>query len=79
MSLRICILETDVLRPELTAQYQGYGRMFEQLFSRQPVAAEFQVYNVMNGDYPLTAKSSMPIWSRAARLTRLARIRGSRR
>ncbi|QVM92838.1 amidotransferase [Pseudomonas entomophila] len=52
MSLRICILETDVLRPELVAQYQGYGRMFEQLFSRQPVAAEFDVYNVMNGDYP---------------------------
>lgn len=52
MSLRICILETDVLRPELTAQYQGYGRMFEQLFSRQPIAAEFCVYNVMHGDYP---------------------------
>ncbi len=53
MSLRICILETDVLRPELTAQYQGYGRMFEQLFLRQSVKqAEFRVYNVMNGDYP---------------------------
>ena len=44
--------ETDVLRPELTAQYQGYGRMFEQLFSRQPIAAQFHVYNVMNGEYP---------------------------
>ncbi|KJK06390.1 MULTISPECIES: amidotransferase [Pseudomonas] len=52
MSLRICILETDVLRPELVGQYQGYGRMFEQLFSRQPIAAEFHVYNVMNGEYP---------------------------
>ncbi|MHC6224638.1 amidotransferase [Pseudomonas sp. X10] len=52
MSLRICILETDVLRPELVEQYHGYGRMFEQLFSRQPIAAEFHVYNVMNGDYP---------------------------
>lgn len=52
MSLRICILETDVLRPELVEQYQGYGRMFEQLFSRQPIAAEFRVYNVMNGEYP---------------------------
>lgn len=52
MSLRICILETDVLRPELVEQYQGYGRMFEQLFSRQPIAAEFTVYNVMNGHYP---------------------------
>ncbi|MET0775183.1 MAG: amidotransferase, partial [Pseudomonas mandelii] len=24
MSLRICILETDILRPELVDQYQGY-------------------------------------------------------
>ncbi|AIR90002.1 amidotransferase [Pseudomonas cremoricolorata] len=52
MSLRICILETDVLREELIAQYQGYGRMFEQLFSRQHIPAEFVVYNVMNGNYP---------------------------
>ena len=52
MSLRICILETDVLRPELVDQYQGYGRMFEHLFTHQPIAAEFCVYNVMHGDYP---------------------------
>uniref|UniRef100_A0A1I7YQE0 Glutamine amidotransferase type-1 domain-containing protein n=1 Tax=Steinernema glaseri TaxID=37863 RepID=A0A1I7YQE0_9BILA len=52
MSLRICILETDVLRPELVDQYQGYGRMFEHLFTHQPIAAEFRVYNVMNGEYP---------------------------
>jgi len=52
MSLRICILETDILRPELVDQYQGYGRMFELLFSRQPIAAEFVVYNVMQGVYP---------------------------
>lgn len=52
MSLRICILETDILRPELVDQYQGYGRMFEQLFERQPVAAQFSVYNVVEGHYP---------------------------
>jgi len=52
MSLRICILETDVLRPELVEQYQGYGRMFEQLFARQPIAAQFSLYNVLNGEYP---------------------------
>jgi GMP synthase-like glutamine amidotransferase len=52
MSLRICILETDVLRPELVEQYQGYGRMFQSLFARQPIAADFTVYNVMQGDYP---------------------------
>ena len=52
MPLQICILETDVLRPELVDQYDSYGRMFEQLFARQPIAAEFKVYNVMEGHYP---------------------------
>ena len=52
MPLRICILETDILRPELIEQYQGYGRMFEQLLVQQPLAVEFQVYNVLQGDYP---------------------------
>ncbi|WP_407315733.1 amidotransferase [Pseudomonas sp. nanlin1] len=52
MSLHICILETDVLRPELVEAYQGYGRMFEQLFANQPIAAKFSVYNVMQGEYP---------------------------
>ncbi|RRV07300.1 amidotransferase [Pseudomonas sp. v388] len=52
MSLRICILETDILRPTLAEQYQGYGRMFESLFARQPIAAQFEIYNVMQGVYP---------------------------
>ncbi|WP_137886842.1 amidotransferase [Pseudomonas sp. 2FE] len=52
MALRICILETDFLRPELVDQYQGYGRMFEQLFAQQPIAATFTVYNVVEGNYP---------------------------
>ncbi|WP_296248407.1 amidotransferase [Pseudomonas sp. UBA4194] len=52
MTLNICILETDVLRPELVEQYHGYGRMFENLFARQPIPARFTVFNVMNGEYP---------------------------
>ncbi|MBM7059249.1 amidotransferase [Pseudomonas sp. UL073] len=52
MTLRICILETDNLRPELVDQYQGYGHMFEKLFSRQPIPAQFSVYNVVAGEYP---------------------------
>lgn len=52
MSLRICILETDVLRPELIDQYQGYGRMFERLFAQQPIEARFEVFNVVQGEYP---------------------------
>ena len=52
MTLNICILETDVLRPELVEQYHGYGRMFETLFAHQPIPAQFTVFNVMNGEYP---------------------------
>lgn len=56
MPLRICILETDILRPELVDRYQGYGRMFEQLFAQQPIAAQFSVYNVVEGNYPTDAE-----------------------
>lgn len=52
MPQRICILETDHLRPQLADQYKGYGHMFQQLFSKQPIEAEFEVYNVVNGEYP---------------------------
>jgi GMP synthase-like glutamine amidotransferase len=52
MSMRICILETDILRPQLTEQYHGYGRMFRQLFEKQSIAAQFDVFNVVEGCYP---------------------------
>lgn len=52
MTLHICILETDVIRPELIDEFKGYGHMFEQLFAKQPIAAEFSVFNVLNGQYP---------------------------
>jgi GMP synthase-like glutamine amidotransferase len=53
MSLRICILETDILRPELIEQYQSYGHMFERLFACQPIPASFEIFNVVDGHYPL--------------------------
>ncbi|MBO3275613.1 amidotransferase [Pseudomonas schmalbachii] len=52
MSLQICILETDILRPELIDDFKGYGWMFKQLFAKQSVPAEFKVYNVVQGEYP---------------------------
>ena len=52
MTMRICILETDILRPQLIGQYQGYGRMFKQLFEKQSIQAQFDVYNVVEGSYP---------------------------
>lgn len=52
MTMRICILETDILRPQLIDQYQGYGRMFKQLFEKQSIPAQFDVFNVVEGSYP---------------------------
>ena len=52
MSMRICILETDILRPQLIEQYHGYGRMFRQLFEKQSIPAQFDVFNVVEGCYP---------------------------
>jgi GMP synthase-like glutamine amidotransferase len=57
MTLSICILETDNIRPELVEQYRGYGWMFQQLFARQPIAAEFSVFNVVQGEYPDDSRS----------------------
>lgn len=56
MALSICILETDNIRPELVEQYRGYGWMFQQLFARQPIPAEFEVFNVTCGEYPDDAR-----------------------
>ena len=52
MTMRICILETDILRPQLIEQYHGYGRMFRQLFEKQSIPAQFDVFNVVEGCYP---------------------------
>ncbi len=52
MPLRICILETDHLRPELADTFVGYGHMFKQLFTDQPIEAEFETFNVVDGQYP---------------------------
>jgi GMP synthase-like glutamine amidotransferase len=52
MPLRICILQTDILRPELIEQYHSYGQMFAQLFAQQPLAVAVDIYNVIEGHYP---------------------------
>ena len=56
MTMRICILETDILRPQLIEQYHGYGRMFRQLFEKQSIPAQFDVFNVVEGCYPDAAQ-----------------------
>lgn len=52
MPLRICILETDHLRPELVDAFTSYGQMFKRLFADQPIEAEFETFNVVDGHYP---------------------------
>ncbi|GGM16186.1 amidotransferase [Pseudomonas asuensis] len=52
MPVRICILETDILVPELAELYEGYGAMFIRLFAQVPEPVECTVFNVVEGDYP---------------------------
>jgi GMP synthase-like glutamine amidotransferase len=52
MPLRICILETDTLTPDLADPYQSYGAMFIRLFSQVPEPVECSVFNVVEGHYP---------------------------
>jgi len=52
VTLRICILETDILRPQLIERYKNYGILFQQLFGRQPLPASFHCFNVVQGHYP---------------------------
>lgn len=50
--MKLAILETDILRPELQPIYTGYGRMFEALFERIGVDWEMEVFSVIKGVYP---------------------------
>lgn len=50
--MKLAILETDVLRPALRSEYQGYGRMFQNLFHSAEVTWEMPVFSVIKGDYP---------------------------
>lgn len=52
MPLRLCILETDELHPDLAPRFGGYGKMFADLFANQPLAVSCEIYSVLNGQYP---------------------------
>ena len=52
MTLRICILEADDLHPTMQDSFIGFGHMFKQLLSSQDAAIEFEVFNVVRGEYP---------------------------
>lgn len=52
MTLRICILEADDLHPTLQDAFIGFGQMFKQLFHKQDISVDCQVFNVVAGEYP---------------------------
>ncbi len=52
MTLRICILESDELHPAMRNTFIGFGQMFKQLFAGQDATVEYQVFNVVEDEYP---------------------------
>ena len=52
MTLRICILESDDLHPLMQNTFIGFGQMFKRLFAGQDASVEYQVFNVVRGEYP---------------------------
>jgi len=52
--MRIGILETDKLKPEIRQQYGSYADMFQQLFLSIDTELEFNVYLVIDGQYPVS-------------------------
>lgn len=52
MPLRIGILNSDAVRPELEAIYGDYPFMFTELLKSADPTIDITVYDVMNGEYP---------------------------
>ena len=52
--MKIGILQTDSVRPELIEQFGDYPDMFQLLFSSIDPELEFETYDVQHGKYPNT-------------------------
>jgi GMP synthase-like glutamine amidotransferase len=50
--MRLGILKTDAVRPELVPEYGEYPDMFIRLLGRLDPSLEFEVYDVEQGEYP---------------------------
>lgn len=50
--MKIGILQTDSVRPELIDQFGDYPAMFQALFSKVDPLLGFETYDVQNGEYP---------------------------
>jgi GMP synthase-like glutamine amidotransferase len=52
--MKVCILENDILDPVAVRIYQGYGAMFERLLRQAGFEGEMDIFNTVNGEYPVT-------------------------
>ncbi|WP_455201168.1 glutamine amidotransferase-related protein [Kaarinaea lacus] len=52
--MKIGILQTDSVRPELIAQFGDYPDMFQSLFRQVDPTLRFETYDVQHGNYPNT-------------------------
>lgn len=52
--MKIGILQTDSVRPELIGQFGNYPDMFQSLFSQIDPSLDFEIYDVQHGKYPNT-------------------------
>ena len=50
--MRIGILEADALEPDIRKKYGSYAEMFQRLFLSVNDQLKFNIYQVMDGDYP---------------------------
>jgi len=50
--MKLCILENDVLDPELTARFSGFGDMFQRLFAAAGAHWSVEIFNTVRGQYP---------------------------
>ena len=51
-TMKICILDNDVIDPEVAPTYTSYGAMFERLLGDAGADASFEHFNTMQGEYP---------------------------
>ena len=50
--MKYCVLDNDVLDPEVAPLYTSYGVMFERLLRGAGVKGTFEIFNTTQGQYP---------------------------
>jgi GMP synthase-like glutamine amidotransferase len=50
--MKICVLENDVVDPDVCATYPGYGAMFERLFAKVVSDWEFDFFKTCHNQFP---------------------------